>query len=187
MKRSLILGGVLGAALFTAGGSAQAQSIIRNNDPHPHFEIDVHGTLATSFFSWGYGGWGVGGGFRVGLPIVPSGFLSRANDSFALSIGADLVFLPYYWSFYTGAELIGHVDAQWNFFLTPRWSVFGELGVAPRFYFSAYNCGGCSIFGSFGDWFDFAAGARYHFRGDAGFPTLTMRMGTAGFTIGVSF
>ena len=187
MKRSLFLGGVLSVAMLASGGSAQAQSIIRDNDAHPHFEIEPHGVIGFGFLG-GYANYGFGGGIRFGIPIVPSGFLSRANDSFALSLGADLLFLPYYGGYQTVGEVIGHADVQWNFFLTGKWSVFAELGVAPRFYFGNAYCGvvGCGN-GWFGDWIDFAAGARYHFHGDAQFPTLTMRLGTAGFTIGVSF
>lgn len=190
MKRSLFLGGVLSMAMLAGGGTAHAQSIIRNNDAHPHLEIEPHLVLGFSLFNY-YGfayGFGVGGGIRIGIPLVPAGFLGRVNDSFALSVGGDLLFLPnyYYGVGYasTTAEVIGHVDVQWNFFLTEKWSVFPELGIAPRFYF---GCNGCGVLGSFGDWFDFAVGARYHWNGGAQFPTLTMRLGTAGFAIGISF
>jgi hypothetical protein len=183
MKGPKILAGVAGLALLMAGGSAQAQSIIRNNDAHPHFEIEVHGLAA---FHRGYG---FGGGARFGIPIVPSGFLSQVNDSFALSLGADFIWWAGYYGCFNSAcayspfGIIGHIDAQWNFFIHEKFSAFAEAGFAPEFYFGQGNCG----FGFFCPWFDFGVGGRWHFRGNADFPTLTFRVGSTGLTVGVSF
>jgi hypothetical protein len=187
MKGSTILGGVAGLALLFAGSTASAQSIIRNNDSHPHLEIDVHGTFGYGYSYYGFG-YGFGGGVRVGIPIVPAGFLSQVNDSFALSVGGDFLWLPNYYSTYSAFSIIGHVDAQWNFYLHEKFSVFAEAGFAPEFYFGDWlgpgRCNGCSVFYP---WFDLAVGGRWHFRGGAQYPTLTFRLGTTGGTIGVSF
>ena len=188
MNRSVIAVGALSLALVSVAGAADAQSIIRQNDAHPHFEIEPHALIGYGFLG-GFSSFGVGGGIRFGIPIVPSGFLSGVNDSFAISVGGDFLYVPNYGPYNGLGELIGHADAQWNFFLTEKWSVFGELGVAPRFYFGNFN-GLCGVLGCgsvFGDWLDFAVGARFHFRGGAQFPTLTLRGGTAGLTVGVSF
>jgi hypothetical protein len=95
--------------LWSEAASAQIQGV----RPEGHLNLGFHGD--------------VGLGFRVDIPIVPSGLLDTANDELALSPGADLSF---------GGDSVGvgiPVALQWNFYLTRDWSVFPELGLAVFF------------------------------------------------------
>ncbi len=184
MKRSRILGSVAGVMLLTAAGSASAQSVIRQNESHPHFEIEPHGVFDF------HRGTGFGAGIRFGIPIVPQGFLSQVNDSFALSVGADFVYWAYGYGYCSGGfcsngswmSILGHIDAQWNFYITDKFSVFAEAGFVPEFWFGCQY--GCNVFWP---WFDAAVGGRVHFRSGNGFPAFTFRLGSTGVNLGVSF
>ena len=68
------------------------------------------------------------------------------------------------------------VALQWNFFLTDKWSVFGEAGVMLRSY-------GFLTSDTYGD-FTVAAGGRFHFSDRI---SLTMRAGYPFVSVGVSF
>jgi hypothetical protein len=197
MKRFLAAAAGVGG-LMVASGAAQAQSIIREPGNHDHsVEVEIHGFID---YGWhydyaGYGAYDIGPGFRIGIPILNNGFVRSINNDVRINFGGDLHWLPGY-----TAEFFGWINSpvvmQWNFFLTDRWSVFGEAGLAFDLYLfnqsvgpNCYNHGGgnvyCDLF-----WFypSFAGGARYHFGGHGGFPTLTMRLGyPVGFNIGVSF
>jgi hypothetical protein len=188
--KSYLAATAIGTALVTTGGAAGAQSIIREPGAHvTKVEFELHGSLGW----WGryYNDWLIGPGFRVGIPIVRNGFIPRINNSVAINFGLDLYWWPG-WNYYgTAVAIDSPVMMQWNFYLTPKWSVFGEAGVALEFYpTNGPNCydyghGGCDHFWL---WPGFSAGARFHPGGGTGFPTLTMRLGfPAGFTIGVSF
>jgi hypothetical protein len=169
------------AGLVVCAQRANAQSIIREPMAHPHLEIEVHGTLA--YDGWEHSAYGLGGGFRIGIPLIQAGPIRRINNSLALSLGADALFWPDYVFRDTRFGLQFHVDAQWNFYLAPRISVFAEVGFAPYLFFDNCN-GGCSVFTP---WFDFAAGVRIHFRVPVQYPALILRLGSSGFTVGISF
>lgn len=72
---------------------------------------------------------------------------------------------------------------QWNFFLTPVWSVFVEAGFAPRVWFDTPGHND----ERFLPWPGASIGTRIHFtRGS--YPALTIRVGfPTGLTLGVSF
>jgi hypothetical protein len=71
---------------------------------------------------------------------------------------------------------------QWNFWLTTKWSVFGEAGLTVRHafyhddpYFNQYCNGGFCRQASANDvYFTFFAGGRFHFNDNL---ALTMRIG----------
>jgi hypothetical protein len=104
-------------------------------------------------------GWGaeLGFGGRVDIPIVPRGLIDGVNDELALSPGAELYFHDGRDNHLSIAPLVA---AQWNFYVSPSWSLFPELGLAL-------------IFDQHGPNHDdhvhlnllFALGARYHFTG----------------------
>jgi hypothetical protein len=74
------------------------------------------------------------------------------------------------------------VVLQWNFFLTEKWSVFGERGLALRHTF-VEHCVDCSGADSVRPVFD--AGGRYALSDGA---TLTLRVGFPVLaSVGVSF
>lgn len=204
MKRtSLLRASALAAGLLapSLAGTASAQSTIRHpGDRVPYkVELEPHLTLG-AFTPPGDGsGTGIGAGFRASFEIVHDGFVKSLNDSVAIGVGAD--FLHYGGTgtvnpgtcarFVTGPDgmplcvevhqrggpsnyAFFPVVMQWNFFLTRKWSVFGEPGL------SLY-------------WFDYRTvsatpvldlGGRFHFNDRV---TLTMRLGYPAFTIGVSF
>jgi hypothetical protein len=120
------------------------------------------------------------------------GFIKTINDSIAISFGLDIMRYEGY-SYYSNCGIGGPcrgydaggfwaiylpVAMQWNFWLSDRWSVFGEPGFAFRHAFldSSYcdsriynNCGSSNDF-----YFAFFVGARYALSDHL---ALTMRLG----------
>jgi hypothetical protein len=186
------------AALATTSWepAAQAQSIIKNPGDHPDYKVELEPHLA---LGWGhlYHGSGFGLGGRVGINIVDNGFVKTINNSVAISFGLDWIRYSdcyYYdrrWGYGCGASyFVFPVTMQWNFWLTPKWSVFGEPGL--YFYHGVYDddwCdrnrfAGCGYPTRDGVDFAFFAGGRFHFNETV---ALTMRLGYPTSSIGVSF
>lgn len=139
---------------------------------------------------------GVGLGLRATIEIVPQGFIAKLNDSVGLGFGLDFVAYEAgdargdcidFASEPKGIPVCVGVDGsggdrdrlylpvvmQWNFWLTPQWSVFGEPG----------------LFAYFGDDSGFTPftlflGGRYQI-GDQ--VALTLRIGYPTFSFGGSF
>lgn len=192
---------VLGAAALFVSNDASAVSIIKDPNP-PKYSVEIEPHLNINFFDWDYYGTSFGPGFRIGIPIAGPAFVKSINDSIAITFGADLMHYdvhtydcfgggcparfydtPSFWALYFPVAM------QWNFWLTDKWSVFGEPGFAIRHAFYPDNY--CPDPGAFGCrdstrlLFAFYAGARWHF---ADTVALTMRVGyPTGFSIGVSF
>jgi hypothetical protein len=160
----LAAGLVLGASLPARAG----ESLIRTPGDHPsyRFEAEPHGLL-------GYGGPAARGagafgvGFRGTVIIVENGFIKTINNSVGIGFGGD--FLVPQGTFFIPIVM------QWNFWLTSRWSVFGEpgLGFAANppanrdvLHVAAY------------------AGGRFHFNDRV---ALTLRLGYPTLSVGVSF
>lgn len=127
---------VLAAACVTAA-PAEAQSIIKNPGDHPSYDVELepHFSLGWAHL---YRGNGLGLGARLGLVVVDNGFVSTINNSVAISFGFDwLRYNDCYWydgrfrrGWGCGATFLTFpVTMQWNFWLTPKWSVFGEPGL----------------------------------------------------------
>ena len=179
---------LLGCMLFTSAGARADELIIKRPGDHPRYsvELEPHGILG--FGTFDYGSFAIGAGGRVGIPIVQNGFIPTLNNSVAISFGVDWAhFLGCYDSrFVCSADYLEFpVTMQWNFFLTRRWSVFGE----PGFYiyhawFNSCPVGCVAAPNATSAGPAFYAGARYHFSDKA---TLTMRIGYPNFSIGVSF
>ena len=188
------------AGLLALAGDAGAVSIIKDPNP-PKYSVEIEPHLNINAVNFDYGGFGWGPGVRFGIPVAGPAFVKTINDSIAISFGADLIHYDGYrygctrngcgnfgdtpglWALYIP------VTMQWNFWLTDKWSAFGEPGLAVRhtFFSQAYNCDPNS--------FDcpsqtrllaaFYVGARYHF-GES--TALTLRLGyPTGFSVGVSF
>ncbi len=125
------------AAAALSASPVEAQPPGNNGQTHIQgVRIDVHGTIGW----W----WALGLGARVDIPIVGDGFIETLDDEFGISLGADIAFVS--WTYDHRCEGYGcwndwslwfPVVAQWNFYLTPEWSVFPELGGA----FVLYDCG----------------------------------------------
>jgi hypothetical protein len=126
----------------------------------------------------GYGDFGAG--FRIDLPIVPSGFLRNGRDEFALSPGMDIQFLDF------GPDddddddvlFMPQLATQWNFYFPRGWSIFPEVGLAviAGDNHGRYDDDNVHVDGLF------AFGARRHFSERT---ALVMRMGWPnGFQLG---
>lgn len=187
------------AALAGISSTASAESIIKNPGDHPDYKVELepHGVLG-----WGhlYHGQGLGVGLRVTIPIVQNGFIKSINNSVGISFGADWI---RYSDCYYHDKNVGYgcgasyftlpVTMQWNFWLTPKWSVFGEPGL--YIYHGIYDDDYCNVpkgdKGRFcgyptrtGVDVAFYAGARFHFNETV---ALTMRLGYPSSSVGVSF
>jgi hypothetical protein len=148
---------------------------------------------------------------RFSIPVMSPGFIKTINDSIAISFGLDAM----HYSGYTGYGAYGYCNfrncpgyyyydtsfwavhlpivMQWNFWLTEKWSVFGEPGLTIRHaFFSDSLCGpnyvptyGACYPDSTMPFFTFFAGGRFKFSDKIG---LTMRLGyPIDFSAGVSF
>src|SRR4051794_36550649 len=110
-------------AALTASESASAEeSIIKNPGDHPpyRFEAEPHGLIGFGGpFREGRGE--LGAGFRGTIIIVDNGFVPSINNSVGISFGGDI--------FFARATIFLPVAMQWNFWLSPHWSVFGEPGL----------------------------------------------------------
>ena len=193
-RARLLVWMVLSGAGFFERESAGATMI---KDPHPpKYGLEIEPHLSANFHAandWGYNGIGVGA--RFSIPLAGPAFISKINDSVAISFGGDL-FRSYanikrgdgatvtYWSLFLPVAL------QWNFWLTDKWSAFAEPGVVVRWAFGgctpADGCKNPAWLGGAPAFPGLAVGARYHFSG--GTPALTFRVGfPTGLAVGVSF
>jgi hypothetical protein len=183
------------ATTFGSSDRAEAQSIIKNPGDHPNYRVELEPHLN---FGWArvYAGSGFGFGARAGIVVLDNGFIKTINNSVAISFGLD--FLRYGDCYYfdgranrrygCGASfLLFPVAMQWNFWLSPKWSVFGEPGL--YIYHGIYDnfCDGlvgCNSPTRTSVDIAFWAGGRFHFNDTV---ALTMRIGYPTLSIGVSF
>jgi hypothetical protein len=172
---------------------ARAESIIKNPGDHPNYSVELEPHLNLGWARGGYGGFAPGVGFRASIPIVDNGFVKTINNNVAISFGFD--WLRYggcrYWygrrNYHCGASyFVFPVAMQWNFWLTEKWSVFGEPGLQVyHATFDGFTCDpvlGCPTRTSID--FAFYAGGRFHFNDTV---ALTMRLGYPNASVGVSF
>ena len=196
--RSRLLAAVAFAAVTAVGTSAEAQSIIKNPGDHPDYKVEIEPHVNFGWASrWASNGYGAGA--RFSIPIVKNGFVPSINNSVAISFGLD--YLRYSGCYYSdkkfantdfgcGASfLILPVAMQWNFWLSPKWSVFGEPGLYV--YHGLYDDFCDSRFGNACSQpsrtsvdFLFHAGGRFHFNDTV---ALTLRVGYPTVSLGVSF
>jgi hypothetical protein len=214
--RSMVASAALVAATLAAQQHAQADTIIKDPNP-PKYPVEIEPKLnVAALFYKSYGGEGFGPGVRFSIPLMSPGFIKTINNSVAIGFGLDLMrynggYYGYYGYYnycnnnrnrcpgWTGAYDASfwaiHVPVvmQWNFWITDKWSVFGEPGLTIRhaFYPDVGYCGAGydPIYGScYPDrtniYFTFFAGGRYHFSERV---ALTMRLGhPIDFSIGLS-
>jgi hypothetical protein len=128
------------AALLTlslvAPAAARAEGTIKNPDDHPHYIAELEPHL--SFRNDNYFASGIGVGGRFSFPIVDPGFVKGINDTIAIGTGLDLSFLNhcYYGNQVGCGETVVSIPLvmQWNFYVAPHISVFGEPGFELYFY-----------------------------------------------------
>ena len=175
--------GAAWAAQAAAPSAAHAQRVDINT-PHQGgrpLQLDLHGG-----FTW----WGVGAatGVRIGIPLMPNGFIDSINNAVYLNFGADFYWMRWRrcgggrdcWDYSAGLGL--PVTLHWEFYFNDQWSAFVELGfqvfIHPRFW----NDNAFDVVGE--HWFVGQIGGSFHVNE---WFLLTLRVGTPYVAFGVTF
>lgn len=111
---------VAGCLLLASPAAAQGRHI-QSLRPEVHAGVGFHGFLSA--------------GFDLEFALVPDGFLRRMDDELALAAGFDLLFFDFAQDpdDPRGVGFAPNVTAQWNFYLSEKWSVFPEAGFTVLF------------------------------------------------------
>jgi hypothetical protein len=138
--------------LLAAPALASAQ--IKQPGAHALYAVELEPHLVVEWDSPGCSSSGFGPGIRAAIPFLDNGPIPRINNNMAIGFGLDWAHSSlnnncyYRNAFYNGANFSADiislpVVAQWNFFLLPKISVFGEGGLVlqHRRYDSGYACG----------------------------------------------
>jgi hypothetical protein len=185
--RMFLLAGLTAASVAVlVAPEARAESVIKHPNQHPAYRAELEPHLdilpwhrefgGHHYYDGGLGNFEFGGGFRASIELGDPAFIPKINNTVAITFGVDFTnnncrgYCGHDFSFWSPIAL------QWNFFLTDKWSVFGEAGVMLRSY-------GFLTADTYGD-FTLAAGARYHFNDKV---ALTMRVGYPFVSVGISF
>jgi hypothetical protein len=197
MRAVLGLTCVLSSVL--AWSDARAQSIIKDPGDHPSYKVELEPHAVLGWGDLYHGGSGFGVGARASIPIVDNGFVRTINNSVAITFGVDWVhYSDCYYYDNRGVQRYGYgcgadyfafpVAMQWNFWLTPHWSVFGEPGLFVYHGVFDKYCDpalrGCSYPKDTGVYPAIFVGGRFHFNDTI---ALTMRLGYPTSSVGVSF
>jgi hypothetical protein len=169
-----LLLGVLAFPITTA----HARSIFRR----PHYgerpyQLDV-------YLGFAYIGAGPAFGGRFGFPIVRNGFIPSVNNAVYINVGADFYVIGYkggkdrHYAFGFAIPVTMH----WEFYFTPRWSAFFEVGPNIFFHPSIFDGKGWKADAS--HWFSAAVGGRFWFNRKM---ALTARAGNPHTSIGMAF
>jgi hypothetical protein len=168
-RQHWLFGLALLTALGCAGALAPSQAGAQQNARTGSVRFDVHLDVGWyRFFAVG---------FRVDIPLVTEGIVSRIDDELALSLGAELA-----WFYTRNSDRLGAYPVlalQWNFYVDPKWSIFPELGIA--FFFDPVHDT------YYGAWIGphAAFGVRYHF--SARNALLLRAAWPGGFQVGITF
>ncbi len=180
----LVAGATAGAIALLFAPEAHAESVIKQPNRHPVYRAELEPHIDILPWHRNYGGrFGnglgdveFGAGFRASIEIADPAFISKINNTVAITFGVDFTNNNCgHFSCNRSFSFWSPVALQWNFFLTDKWSVFGEGGFVLRSY-GFFN-------ETYGD-FTFAAGGRFHFNDKV---ALTMRVGYPFVSVGVSF
>ncbi|MGE0326921.1 MAG: hypothetical protein AB7S68_31650 [Polyangiaceae bacterium] len=168
VKRSIrrALAGAVGLSALLVAGSAFGQ--IKRPGSHIDyvFEAEPH-LLLGPIAPFDREDDDVGFGFRGTFELVDNGFVKTINNTVGLGFGFD---------HQKNVDRIP-VVMQWNFWLHPKFSVFGEPGASLRLRNKGKRKDDF-------DAFVFYAGARWHF---VDWASLTFRIGHPVASLGVSF
>jgi hypothetical protein len=183
-----VVAGALGVAV--APNAAQAEERIERVEvvggplDVARYPIEIEAHAAFGAYNV-YGNSGVGGGLRLLIPVVAGRLGRGASDNLAIGFGGDVLNDGncYAHGLCDANYLMFPVAAQWNVFLGPRVSVFGEGGIYPyKGFFDGCNTSpaGCGAPPDFGVLPTFAAGLRVRMARNvallarAGYPTSTL-------------
>jgi hypothetical protein len=197
-QRHLIAPVLTALTVLFSGTSAQAQSIIKRPGAHPDYVFEAEPHLVIRDHR-GHAGAALGPGFRGTIVILDNGFIPKINNSVGIGFGLDWLVLgddhchggrerDDLRRCHDPSAVVLPIVLQWNFWLHPKWSVFGEPGFALVFtddYDDDFD-----DFDDDDDYFHidpfvFYAGGRFLFSDSV---ALTMRLGfPASVSVGVSF
>ncbi len=91
--------------------------------------LSVHAVLPYSHFR--FGGFPIGAGASLYIPILRNGFIPPINDEFGLDFGADAIFFLGYGN---GFALWIPVSVLWTFHFSQSFSAYLKAGVALRIW-----------------------------------------------------
>ncbi len=206
VKRSRVLPAIAtaGAVAALASVSASAAAQIKRPGAHPKYSVELDPHVLLQWDNEPFGDEGLGVGLRATIPFLDNGPIKKINNNMGIGFGLDWAHFddPCYFHRFDRRFFIRDFDCtadsfwlpavvQWNFFLTPVISVFGEPGLAiehTRVHFEWW-CGAPG--GTICDFDDsdtdlepvFFAGARFLFGDSIG---LTVRLGTPYLAVGAS-
>jgi hypothetical protein len=119
---------------------------IKEPGSHPHYSFELEPHLAVGWIGGPhhFNDEGVGLGLRASIPLFHNGPISSINNNMAITFGLDWLYFGYDHDRacrdFGGVYCDDHdfsasafwvpVAVQWNFFVHPKISVFGELGLA---------------------------------------------------------
>jgi hypothetical protein len=129
------------APAHTASGDSQVLVSNVINRPSYHAtraNLEIFVSVSPGAWAWPWGGFVLGAGMRLGVPLTRNGPMASLNNDFRLMIGAQIYGsvtpIPYWW-------LNAPVTLQWNFFLSDQWSVLLEAGLTVDvFTYDLINC-----------------------------------------------
>ncbi|MFO7180022.1 MAG: hypothetical protein DIU78_015095 [Pseudomonadota bacterium] len=183
------------AALAAIAWASDGECQIRRPGAHPQYsaEIEPH-LLIQHERNWWADDEGIGPGLRVTIPFMHNGPIPQINNNMGIGFGID-------WAHHSDCSYRfpdGECDVnfiwipvvvQWNFYLTPVISVFGEPGVALMYRTWDFDVGPCPINDcdrSDLDPFEpvFFAGGRFLFSDSVG---MVVRLGFPYVSLGATF
>lgn len=187
---------VLGLLASPALASAQ----IKQPGAHPLYGAELEPHLVVQWDNYApCANDGFGPGFRAAIPFLDNGPIPRINNNMAIGFGLDwahssinsncnrYVFNGAFYGNNFSADVWSiPVVVQWNFFLLPKISVFGEAGlVLQHRSHGGYACvnGNCGTYSDNTVDASFSAGGRFLITDSVGF---LLRLGYPYLSAGVS-
>jgi hypothetical protein len=145
--------------ILAAPALAAAQSEIRQPGAHPLYSAELEPHLVVQWNDYApCAEDAFGPGFRAAIPFLANGPIPRINNNMAIGFGLDWAHAginngcgnyvfngQYYGNGFSADVWTVPVVLQWNFFLLPKISVFGEPGLVfeHRTWDSGYYGGTC--------------------------------------------
>jgi hypothetical protein len=146
--RALLLSILALSALSAWVSPARAEGIIKQPGNHQNYAVELEPHLVVQYTRGPWGGDGIGVGLRASIPFMHNGPVSQINNNIGISFGMDFTHFSdngvcwgdgWQYDSCNAYELWFPVVGQWNFFLTPVISVFGEFGLAARYSRWSYD------------------------------------------------
>lgn len=190
---------VFGLLSLPAIASAQ----IKQPGAHPNYPVEIEPHLVVQWNDYApCTNTGFGPGIRATIPFLDNGPIPKINNNMGIGFGLDWAhaglrnncygFAPGSYDGYSTDIISVPVVVQWNFFLLPKLSVFGEAGLVIQHYRWDYafdrgpGCNGpyCRYSNNTTDVdASFSAGGRFMFNDSVGF---LLRLGYPYLSAGVS-